>query len=45
MLIVAEKTSVARTIQSTIKPSLPVIALRGHILELDFPERYSKWRL
>jgi len=44
MLIVAEKTSVARTIQSTIKPSLPVIALRGHILELDFPERYSKWR-
>jgi len=44
MLVVAEKPSVARTIQSSIKPSPPVIALRGHILELDFPERYSKWR-
>jgi len=44
MLIVVEKPSVARTIQSSIKPSPPVIALRGHILELDFPERYSKWK-
>ena len=44
MLVVAEKPSVARKIQSSIKPSPPVIALRGHVLELDFPERYSKWR-
>jgi len=44
MLVVAEKPSVARAIRSTIKPSPPVIALRGHILELDFPEYYSSWR-
>ncbi|MEM2341567.1 MAG: DNA topoisomerase [Candidatus Bathyarchaeia archaeon] len=44
MLVIAEKASVARTIRSAIKPSPSVIALRGHILELDFPERYSKWR-
>ena len=44
MLVVAEKSSVARKIQQAIKPSPPVIALRGHVLELDFPEPYSKWR-
>jgi DNA topoisomerase-1 len=44
MLIVAEKPSVARNIRSAIKPSYPILALKGHILELDFPEAYSKWR-
>ncbi|MEM2443436.1 MAG: DNA topoisomerase [Candidatus Bathyarchaeia archaeon] len=44
MLVVAEKPSVARMIQSSIKPSPLTIALRGHVLELDFPESYSVWR-
>ncbi|MEM1550826.1 MAG: DNA topoisomerase, partial [Candidatus Bathyarchaeia archaeon] len=44
MLVVAEKPSVARNIRLAIKPSPSVIALRGHILELDFPEEYSRWR-
>ena len=45
MLVIAEKSSVARNIKSAIKPTPPVIALRGHILELDFPKQYSKWRM
>ncbi|MEM3194461.1 MAG: toprim domain-containing protein, partial [Candidatus Bathyarchaeia archaeon] len=44
MLVVAEKPSVARIIRSAIKPSPPTVALKGHILELDFPERFSVWR-
>lgn len=44
MLVVAEKPSVARNIRSAIKPPPDVIALKGHILELDFPESYSRWR-
>ncbi|MCX8171087.1 MAG: toprim domain-containing protein, partial [Candidatus Bathyarchaeota archaeon] len=44
MFVVAEKPSVAKMIQSAIKPPPPVIALKGHILELDFPEHYSNWR-
>ncbi|MEM1586719.1 MAG: type IA DNA topoisomerase [Candidatus Bathyarchaeia archaeon] len=44
MLVIAEKTSVAKNIQLAIKPPPQIIALKGHILELDFPEKYSKWR-
>ncbi|MEM2740401.1 MAG: type IA DNA topoisomerase [Candidatus Bathyarchaeia archaeon] len=44
MLTVAEKPSVARNIRSAIKLPHPVLALKGHILELDFPESYSRWR-
>jgi len=47
MLIVAEKPSVARSIRSAVsavKPTPYVIALKGHILELDFTEDYSRWR-
>ncbi|MEM1580988.1 MAG: DNA topoisomerase [Candidatus Bathyarchaeia archaeon] len=44
MLVIAEKPSVARTIKLSIKPPPPVVALKGHVLELDFPARYSNWR-
>ncbi|MEM1508126.1 MAG: type IA DNA topoisomerase [Candidatus Bathyarchaeia archaeon] len=44
MLVIAEKPSVAKAIRLAIKPSPSVIALKGHVLELDFPERYSNWR-
>jgi len=44
MLVVAEKPSVAKNIRLAIKPSPSVIALKGHILELDFPKQYSSWR-
>ncbi|MEM1515352.1 MAG: DNA topoisomerase [Candidatus Bathyarchaeia archaeon] len=44
MLVITEKPSVAKNIQLAIKPSSPVISLKGHILELDFPEGYSRWR-
>jgi DNA topoisomerase IA len=43
-LVVAEKPSVARSIRLTIKPPPQTLALRGHFLELDFPEAFSKWR-
>ncbi|MEM3715736.1 MAG: DNA topoisomerase [Candidatus Bathyarchaeia archaeon] len=44
MLVVTEKPSVAKMVRSAIKPTPPIIALKGHVLELDFPERYSNWR-
>ncbi|MEM2464973.1 MAG: DNA topoisomerase [Candidatus Bathyarchaeia archaeon] len=44
MLVIAEKPSVAKNIRLAIKPSPPIIALKGHVLELDFPEEYSKWK-
>ncbi|MBS7640436.1 MAG: type IA DNA topoisomerase [Candidatus Bathyarchaeia archaeon] len=44
MLVIAEKPSVAKNIRLAIKPTPPVIALKGHILELDFTEEYSRWR-
>ncbi|MEM2320520.1 MAG: type IA DNA topoisomerase [Candidatus Bathyarchaeia archaeon] len=44
MLVIAEKPSVAKNIKMAINPPPTVIALRGHLLELDFPEEYSKWR-
>lgn len=44
MLVIAEKPSVARNIRSAIKPPPSIVALKGHILELDFPEGYSRWR-
>jgi DNA topoisomerase IA len=43
MLVVAEKPSVARVIRAAVRPKPAVLALRGHILELSFPEKYSKW--
>ncbi|MBS7604928.1 MAG: DNA topoisomerase [Candidatus Bathyarchaeia archaeon] len=44
MLVITEKPSVAKNIRLAIKPPPPTLALRGHILELDFPEQYSRWR-
>jgi len=43
MIVVAEKPSVARAIKRAIKPRAEVIALSGHFLSLDFPEKYSNW--
>jgi DNA topoisomerase IA len=43
MLVVTEKPSVARAIEKAIKPKAEVIALSGHMLNLDFPEKYSNW--
>ncbi|MEM0254045.1 MAG: DNA topoisomerase [Candidatus Bathyarchaeia archaeon] len=47
MLIVTEKGSVARALRSTCIRAIQkakIVPLRGHILELDFPEEYNIWR-
>lgn len=44
MIVVAEKPSVARAIMRVVRPDAEVIALSGHLLELDFHEKYSNWR-
>lgn len=43
MLVVTEKPSVARAIERVIKPEAEIVALSGHMLNLDFPEKYSNW--
>ncbi|MEM2778308.1 MAG: DNA topoisomerase [Candidatus Jordarchaeales archaeon] len=43
LLVVAEKSSVARAIRLAVRPPA-VVALRGHFLELDFPKEYNSWR-
>ncbi|MBS7654479.1 MAG: DNA topoisomerase [Candidatus Bathyarchaeia archaeon] len=43
MLVVTEKPSVARSIERVIKPEAEIVALSGHMLNLDFPEKYSNW--
>jgi DNA topoisomerase IA len=45
LIVVAEKPSVARAIVRAVRPPAEVLALRGHVLELDFPEEYSNWRV
>lgn len=44
MIVVAEKPSVARAIMRAVRPDAEVVALSGHVLELDFHEEYSSWR-
>ncbi|RLI29649.1 MAG: DNA topoisomerase III, partial [Candidatus Hecatellales archaeon] len=44
MIVVAEKGSVARAIRRAIKAPITVLALSGHLLELDFPQEYNRWR-
>lgn len=44
MLVVAEKSSVARAIRLAVKPQPKVLALRGHFMELNFPREYNYWR-
>jgi DNA topoisomerase IA len=43
MLVVTEKPSVARAIERAIKPEAKIVSLSGHMLNLDFPEKYSNW--
>ncbi|MEM2093290.1 MAG: DNA topoisomerase [Candidatus Bathyarchaeia archaeon] len=43
MIVVAEKPSVARAIMRAVRPEAEVVALSGHLLELDFPEKYANW--
>ena len=43
LIVVAEKGSVARAIRFTVNVPLVTVALRGHLLELDFPAEYRKW--
>jgi len=42
-IIVAEKPSVARRIERLRIPSALVLSVRGHVLDVDFPEGYG-WR-
>lgn len=44
MLVVTEKGSVAVAISKAISPPPKTFALKGHILDLDFPEEYNNWR-
>ncbi|MEM2848670.1 MAG: DNA topoisomerase [Candidatus Bathyarchaeia archaeon] len=44
MLVVTEKGSVAVAIGKAISPHPKTFALKGHILDLDFPEEYNNWR-
>lgn len=44
MIVVAEKPSVARAIMRAVMPDAEVVSLSGHVLELDFHEKYSSWR-
>ncbi|MEM3546778.1 MAG: DNA topoisomerase [Candidatus Bathyarchaeia archaeon] len=44
MLVVTEKGSVAVAISKAISPPPRAFALKGHILDLDFPEEYNNWR-
>lgn len=43
MIVVAEKPSVARAIMRAVRPEAEVVALSGHLLELDFHEKYANW--
>jgi len=44
MLVITEKGSVAVAIGKAISPPPKTFALKGHILDLDFPEEYNNWR-
>jgi DNA topoisomerase-1 len=47
-LVVAEKSSVAsslRRILSGVERSVAVSHVRGHLMDLDLPPRFSRWRL
>lgn len=44
MLVITEKPSVANKIREVINPPPNTFSLRGHLLELDFPEEYNHWK-